>query len=411
MRGKTIHLFAALILIAPCAPDRAGAQEVKQELSGFMSDLVLQSEFEVSGRKVRRYSHAEVDGMQVPFYLVPADGTIANPPLHVVLHHAGGSAPQAIREAFSAKHRHQFVAKEHCALYLDCKSRGSDWWWGWKTIEKDRERYGKELQAAEARVLESIEWAIQDQKIDRDRVYLSGRSMGGSGSLGIGYVRGDIFAAILVNVPAGAGHALFRLNHSDYPDPPPVINTSSQTDGWSRGQEDLLAYCHKNKLPMIFGWGPFGHASRPSTVNSAVYDFPWRDIVRNAAYPVFTNADSDKVYPGFQGKGDHQNGQINGYFRWKNLTDSADELTMELRLVRQDELGKPAGVPEKATTDVTLRRLQSFKPGKGKPCSWELVRAGEKVQGGEQKPDEGGLLTLPKIVITGEPAMLRVWVK
>ena len=96
-----------------------------------------------------------------------------------------------------------------------------------------------------------------------------------------------VFAAILVNVPAGAEHFLFRLQNSRYPDPPPTINTSSQTDGWSKRQEDLLAYCEENKLPMIFGWGPFGHASRPSMVNSAVYDFPWREIVKNEAYPVF----------------------------------------------------------------------------------------------------------------------------
>ena len=239
-------------------------------------------------------------------------------PLHVVLHHAGGSAKQAINEAFAAKHRHQYVAKEHCGLYLDCRSLKTDWWWGWKTIEKDKELHKKQLQSAEERVLQSIEWAVKNQKLDRNRIYLSGRSMGGSGSLGIGYVRGDLFAAILVNVPAGAEHFLFRLQNSDYPDPPPTINTSSQTDGWSKRQEDLLAYCEENKLPMIFGWGPFGHASRPSMVNSAVYDFPWREIVKNDAYPVFGNTDSDQIYPGFKGKGKDQVGQINGYFRWKN---------------------------------------------------------------------------------------------
>ena len=51
---------------------------------------------------------------------------------------------------------------------------------------------------------------------------------------------------------------------------------------------------------MIFAWGPFGHASRPNMANSAVYDFPWLDIVKNAAYPVFTNTDTDNVYPGHQ---------------------------------------------------------------------------------------------------------------
>jgi predicted esterase len=378
-----------------------------QSQQNFMEDLALQEEFEIGGRKAFLYEHAKQDGTPVPFYLVPSDGTFKNPPLHVVLHHAGGSAKQAINEAFSAKHRHQYVAREHCALYLDCRSLKTDWWWGWKTIEKDKELHKQHLQSAEERVFQTIEWAVKKQKIDRNRIYLSGRSMGGSGSLGIGYVRGDIFAAILVNVPAGADHALFRLQNTNYPDPPPTINTSSQTDGWSRGQENLLAYCRDNKLPMVFGWGPFGHASRPSMVNSAVYDFPWRKIVRNEAYPVFTNAVSDDTYPGFKGKGEDQEGQINGYFRWKNIEDSKDRFSMELRLVKQDELGKPAKIPGQSHADVTLRRLQHFKTEEGKSYEWSMVRGGTRTQTGMQISGKGGILTVPKVEI-GPASVLNV---
>ncbi|MFT5528282.1 MAG: hypothetical protein ACI9HK_006271, partial [Pirellulaceae bacterium] len=352
MLKKTVAVLLFMVFNCGGMIVSAWAEAPPKSRLDFMADLKLEREFEIGGRKASLYSHAKRNDKPVPFYVVPADGSIANPPLHVVLHHAGGSAEKAINEAFSAKHRHQYVAKEHCALYLDCRSLADDWWWGWKAIEKDKVTYKNRPQIVEERVHATIEWTIKQQKIDRNRVYLSGRSMGGSGSLGIGFARGDIFAAILVNVPAGAEHVLFRLENSDYPDPPPVINTSSQTDGWSKRQEDLLAYCQQNKLPMIFAWGPFGHASRPNMANAGVYDFPWRDIVKNESYPVFTNADSDDTYPGFKGEGEDQKGQINGYFRWKNLEDAEDQFAIELRLVRQNELGSATEIPTTATADV-----------------------------------------------------------
>ena len=97
-------LLASLSTLA-WAADKAPPQR------NFMEDLALREEFEIGGRKALLYEHAKQDGKTVPFYLVPADGSIANPPLHVVLHHAGGSAKQAINEAFAVKHRHQYVAK------------------------------------------------------------------------------------------------------------------------------------------------------------------------------------------------------------------------------------------------------------------------------------------------------------
>jgi hypothetical protein len=217
------NAIAASLLLLLGVGSLARAEDPSGSAPGFGTALKLDREFEIGGRKAFRYTRASQQGAAVPFYVVPADGTIPNPPLHVVLHHAGGSADQAIQEAFAEKHRHQYVAKEHCALYLDCRTLGGDWWWGWKAIEQDKALYTNQLQEVEQRVLDTVEWVIKDQKIDRNRVYLSGRSMGGSGSLGIGYTHGDIFAAILVNVPAGADHVLFRVENLSFPDPPPTI--------------------------------------------------------------------------------------------------------------------------------------------------------------------------------------------
>ena len=125
MKKLVVHKWIALCLLfsgLTCGKDLPDARP------DYMADLELEREFEIGGRKAFLYKHAKGPQGAVPFYVVPADGTIPNPPLHVVLHHAGGSGPQAIKEAFAAKHRHQYVAKEHCALYLDCRSVKADWW-------------------------------------------------------------------------------------------------------------------------------------------------------------------------------------------------------------------------------------------------------------------------------------------
>lgn len=91
-------ILLAALATPMCAADKSPAQR------NIMVNLALREKFQIGGRKAFFYEHAKQDAKAVPFYLVPADGTIANPPLHVVLHHAGGSAKQAINEAFAAKH-------------------------------------------------------------------------------------------------------------------------------------------------------------------------------------------------------------------------------------------------------------------------------------------------------------------
>ena len=80
---------------------------------------------------------------------------------------------------------------------------------------------------------------------------------------------------------------------------------------------------------------------------------------------------------------------------------------MELRLVRQDELGKPAAIPKQATANVTLRRLQNFKTKAGMSYAWRMTRQGNQLQAGTQVANKDGLLTLPKVVI-GATATLEI---
>ncbi|MFT5127265.1 MAG: putative esterase [Rhodothermales bacterium] len=377
----------------------------------------IASEQTIEGRRVLRYEHRSNTalGYQAPqddyFHFIPAKETAKNVPLRVVLHSAGCSADIALARAFKNPHwLHYYEGEYFHVLYLDCRRNKSiDWWWGYHEIKRNPERYRDKLTPTEARVLSTVEWVIQKYDVDRNRVYLSGISMGGSGSLGIGLCRGDIFAAISVCVPAGVAHIEFRMADGEHPDPPPLFNFSSHVDGWSKGQERLLAYAEKNKYPVHFAWGVSGHSSDVTAANPGVLEFPWLSIRKDEAYPVFTRASTDNRYPGFKNKtAADQTGQINGYFRWKTIEDSGERLVMELRLIKSAELKNAINAPQQATADVTLRRIQKFRISPGAKIEWSLIREGKVLNTGKIETNANGNVTVPELTITDGPSQLHI---
>jgi len=378
--------------------------------------MTLVKETEMKGRKVLRYEHESVpewgyaQKQQDYFYLLPAIGKPENKPLHVVLHSAGHSGDRVLADAFAHPDWFHYVGlDDHNVLYLDCRKNKNDWWWGAHAIKGGKGKFDKDYIPAEKRVLTTIEWAITTCKADRDRVYLSGISMGGSGSLGIGMCRGDIFAAVNVAVPAGVDHIKMRMFNQNTPDPPILVNFSAQNDGWCKGQEDLIDAFRKNKYPLIFAWGPYGHKSSVAEYHPAALAFPWRSIRRNAAYPVLSRCSTDKKFPAFNNVlGGDPVGQIGALFRWTNISDQEDRFEMDLRLVKKAELKPVVEIPASAQTDVSLRRLQRFKTESGKTYSWSLSLGGKTLQSGKAKADTTGLLTIEKLSIGNEPARLAI---
>jgi hypothetical protein len=258
-------------------------------------------------------------------------------------------------------------------------------------------------------VLSTIEWVIRTFGINRNRVYLNGVSMGGSGSLGIGLVHGDVFAAVSVVVPAEVKHLEFRTRSRSFPDPPPLFNISSQLDPWALGQENVLKLCEENRYSLAFAWGPFGHTADVSTANPAVYEFPWLSIRKNEAYPVFTHATTDNRYPGHQNStAPDQNGQINGYFRWKNIEDRAASFVMEFCLVTNEGLTRPIEIPREAVADVTPRRLQKFTVSDGQKYKWSMTCMEKVQQSGEVSADAHGVVTIPAVKMLDTPSQLRI---
>ncbi len=410
-RNPVVFVLSAVMLVWFLGSTVVRAESPAIDIPG----LKMVSESDMNGHKVLRYEHSSMEewGYPVPqddcFYVVPPLKTMAKPPLCVVLHSAGGSGNEALPSICNPHDRGLYGDDTYCVLCLDCAKNKNDWWWGMEEIERNPTLYRALLCPTEKRVLSTVEWAIRTFDIDRNRVYLNGISMGGSGSLGIGVNHGDVFAAVSVVVPAGVKHIEFRTKEQKIPDPPPLFDISSHVDGWSLGQENLLKAFEENQYPIAFAWGTFGHVADVHAAHPAVYEFPWLSIRKNETYPVFTHASTDQHYPGHKNEtAPDQQGQINGYFRWKNIEDSEKRLVMELRLVKKEELKRPADIPGESVADITPRRLQQFVVRAGVEYSWFIKNGDQVLQSGHASADAKGLLTVPAARISVTPVRLEI---
>ncbi|MDO4857857.1 MAG: hypothetical protein Q4A17_07920 [Thermoguttaceae bacterium] len=360
--------------------------------------------------------------------LHPKDGDAQGRPLYVVLHSAGHDVHSCLECTKSpGNHDIYHAPAEFYALYVDCRANMVDWWWGGLSAKEavndgNRAKAGFALSPCEKRVMATVAWTIHKYGIDPNRVYLCGNSMGGSGTLGLGLRHGDVFAAIKANVPAGVLHAASRMAFRDengdeipyekvpfdqIPEPPVCIDYSAPNDGWSAQHEILFDGMKRCKYPLMAYWGNFGHANNTAQicqVNDLIESFPWTEIRKNAAYPVFTNAACDSKIPWPDREQAKDPGQVNAFFRWENVTDSAQKFEMDLWLIPSDELNSHVfTVPKETTADVSLRRLQAFKLAPNQTVRWKFGAVS-----GTAKTDQFGLLTLPKLKITDQKTRLVI---
>ena len=419
MVNKLVNvLFKFVFVSAMCVP--AVKPALSQPVTGpAIPNVTLKSKIVISGRKALRYEHQNLpewgykNRQSDYFYVVPAvvdtEGKI---PLRVILHNAGNDALMAVKLGLKKKEEllHYYGNERYCLLYLDCRgNKDNDWWWGYWNIRDSGDDYKTKFCPTEKRVFSTIEWVVRKYNIDRNRIYLSGMSMGGSGSLGIGMIRGDLFAAVNVIVPAGVDHVFYRMKNGIYPDPPPMIDFSSQNDDWSKGQEKLMSYLEKNKYSYVFTWGPYGHAGSGNTFKTIVIDYPWLKIKKNEAYPVFTDVSVKNKYPGWENTTNpDQRGQINGYFRWHNIEDGENNFKIELRLVTKKELTMPDNLPVMIEADVSLRRLQEFRVSRTTNYLWYFLRGTDTLYSGIVVPDSRNIITIHGLKIERQPAVLML---
>ena len=336
-------------------------------------------------------------------------------PLDVVFHSAGHDVFSCVSTIYyEGNHDIYHTPADMFGLFPDCRNNMNDFWWGGVGAHgefAEQGRGGTELQPAEKRFFAELDFVFENYAIDRERVYAVGNSMGGSGALGIAMPRGDIFAAIKANVPAGVRHAADRCCFDteapegfSIPDPPVVVDYSAQNDDWSDGHE-ILYRAAKEKKYQIFGYfGMFGHENNDWMLkqhNDLIHSFDIWSVKLHEAYPVFTDADTDDTLPWPKDRKITTAGQINSFFRWKNLRDEAGRFEISLRLLRQDEWETRVTLPKTAEADLTFRRLQNFRltPGERIKCTYRGETRTVTVA-----PD--GLPMIGRVTVTDEPETL-----
>jgi predicted esterase len=329
-------------------PDLGGFPHGTAQETKWAPEKTKESEF--TGRKLDTFQHGVKKewGYAQPqrdtFLVLHPKQAKAHAPLYVVLHSAGHDVHSCL--ACTTKvgnHDIYHAPQDFYALYLDCRANKGDWWWG-------SEKYkGPEVGPTEKRVIDTVKWVVKEYGIDENRVYLCGNSMGGSGTLGIGMRHGDVFAAVKANVPAKVEHVSSRMyfpredgaGRRHPPDPPIVVDYSAQNDGWSKGHETFIKAMNDRKYALFMYWGPFGHANNHENilkVNDLINSFDWLSVKKNESYPVFTNASTNDPLPWPDQLADKKSGQINAFFRWKNVSDTADAIETKLFLVKAADL-------------------------------------------------------------------------
>ena len=381
-------------------------------------------ELVINGRAVEVFQHGVrpewgyKQPQQDTFIVVHPKTARKNAPLYVVLHSAGHDVVSCLKCTRTVGNHDIYRSPDdHYALYLDCRANKGDWWWGGMHVGDaglTQRNSGSETSPAEKRVMDTIKWVMAKYATDPNRVYLSGNSMGGSGTLGIGLRHGDVFAAIKANVPAGVEHASHRMGFPPQfipatlklPDPPVAVDYSAQNDSWSNGHDRFVKAMNDRKYALYFYWGPFGHANNHAAiekVNDLINTFDWLSVKKNEAYPVFANASSNGKIPWPDDVKGKNTGQINAFFRWKNLTDAKGRLEMSLFLATPATVKTAFDIPKEASADVSLRRIQNTRFAPGQAFKWTFGSAH-----GEGKADASGLVTIPGLKITSELATLSV---
>jgi hypothetical protein len=340
-------------------------------------------------------------------------------PLYVVLHSAGHDVWSCVK-CTSQVGNHDIYRSpdDFYAVYLDCSANRGDWWWGGfpaGDANLARKNAGGEPRPVERRVIDCVRWVMAAYKIDPERVYLSGNSMGGSGTLGIGIRNGDLFAAIKANVPAGIEHAANRMYFppmtppKGFPpaDPPVVVDYSAQNDNWSSGHERFVAAMNERRYALYFYWGPYGHANNSAsikTINDLIDSFDWLALKKSDPYAAFTNASCNSPLPWPDHKDDKAPGQVNAFFRWRNISIAKERIAMSLMLVTPSEMVTTKfTIPAEAKADVSLRRIQAMQVRPNEALHWSFGTAS-----GTVTADGGGLITIPGLTITSTPVELTV---
>ena len=282
---------------------------------------------------------------------------------------------------------------------------------------------------SEQKLLWMVRWGRRVFGTDPARTYITGSSMGGSGTVSMIMHHPGVFAAAVANVPivsytnAGKG-SLWRVECVFGPldetavtgdgkplleqmngasmaakatvDLPPLFLTHGRKDGsipWHNNPPFYRAMAAARQAFTVF-WNNGTHGMQkdaPDDVKAAATAMLSFRLDRS--FPVFTNCSDDRD----PGNGDPADGDLVGWINrgltWKDLVDTEAEYALTV-------LADYPGIHWPVTVDVTPRRVQAFatKPGQtvkvtigdGPPAPLTVDAQGLLTVRGVKVPDAAG---------------------
>jgi hypothetical protein len=276
----------------------------------------------------------------------------------------------------------------------------------------------------ENRLLWMIDWTIRHYRIDPNRVYSSGYSMGGWGTTTFAFRHPEIFAAVFPQMPRMRQNYLqsilgssTRVINSAYPAGTERPNLPDGTDyfkrmdmvkfaadypgelpfmGWSIGRHDgyagwkeqvdmahTMAATHRG---FAFAWNNGGHSEGTAPMKTIWQYYDPEKFRLDSSYPAFSNSSIDNDL----GNGDPENGDkeggINLGFAWSTPVDTAETWSTAI----SNTLPKTM-----MTVDLTPQRAQKFRLSAGTRVAWRASSG----QSGAAVADPRGLVTIPKLEI------------
>ncbi|MCE9529128.1 MAG: hypothetical protein K8R36_24035 [Planctomycetales bacterium] len=269
------------------------------------------------------------------------------------------------------------------------------------------------------RLMWMIEWCSKRYDTDPQRVSMSGSSMGGLGSINVGFRHPEIFAAAypstspflwwppssLNGLQGRDTKALLADGKTSYVDftNSPKFAAEHHEDmpflGWAAGRRDpnnnwqeyidMVKALTANHHGFTFAWNDGGHSEGGKPMGIITKYYPASRFARNRSYPAFGNSSINQN----MGNGDKKDGDLEGGinlgFDWKELVDEEGKWSITV----SNELAKEA-----MTVDVTPRRCQKFKLKPGVKCKWTTSTGAS----GASEVDQWGLVTVPKVVIKAD---------
>lgn len=268
----------------------------------------------------------------------------------------------------------------------------------------------------EKRLLWMIDWSVKRYGADPQRVSMGGSSMGGLGSINVGFRHPELFAAVYPSTapflwwPPSSLHgnqgrdtkALMAdgktsyVGHTNSPkfaaeqheDMPFLAWAVGRRDGNHNWQEyvDMVKALTANHHGFAFSWNDGGHSEGGRAMTPLSRNYPAARFARNRSYPAFGNSSLDhKLGNGSKDDGDREGG-INLGFDWKEPTDQEHSWSVVL----SNEL-----VKDEMNVAVTPRRCQKFKLQAGTRYQWTTSSGAS----GTVVADQWGLVTVPKVSI------------